>query len=99
MHRTLLAALTLGAALHAAAQSDFPNRPITMLVGFAPGGAADVTARVVAKKLAENLGQPVTVENKGGAGGNTVHQQLSTTAPDGYTILLGSVGPLAISPH
>ena len=83
----------------ALAQADFPNRAITLLVGFAPGGAADVTARIVAKKLSENMGQPVTVDNRGGAGGNIVHQQVASGAADGYTILLGSVGPLAISPH
>jgi tripartite-type tricarboxylate transporter receptor subunit TctC len=99
MHRLLLAAAVLAASLQAAAQSDFPSRPITMLVGFAPGGAADVTARIIAKKLSDQMGQPVTVENKGGAGGNIVHQQLAGLPPDGYTILLGSVGPLAISPH
>jgi tripartite-type tricarboxylate transporter receptor subunit TctC len=99
MIRRLLAVSLLAVSVSAAAQSDFPSRPITMLVGFAPGGAADITARIVAKKLAENMGQPVTVENKGGAGGNIVHQQVAGSVPDGYTILLGSVGPLAISPH
>jgi tripartite-type tricarboxylate transporter receptor subunit TctC len=99
MHRLMLAALALAASLASVAQSHFPSRPITMLVGFAPGGAADITARIVARKLSENLGQPVTVENKGGAGGNIVHLQMATANPDGYTILLGSVGPLAISPH
>jgi tripartite-type tricarboxylate transporter receptor subunit TctC len=99
MIRRLLSVSLLAVSLSAAAQSDFPSRPITMLVGFAPGGAADITARIVAKKLAENMGQPVTVENKGGAGGNIVHQQVAGSVPDGYTILLGSVGPLAISPH
>jgi len=99
MHRLFLAAVALAASLGAAAQSDFPSRPITMFVGFAPGGAADITARIVAKKLSENMGQPVSVENKGGAGGNIVHLQMAGSNPDGYTILLGSIGPLAISPH
>jgi tripartite-type tricarboxylate transporter receptor subunit TctC len=99
MIRRLLSVSLLAVSVSAAAQSDFPSRPITMLVGFAPGGAADITARIVAKKLTENMGQPVTVENKGGAGGNIVHQQVAGSVPDGYTILLGSVGPLAISPH
>lgn len=100
MLRFLFALFVLcSAAPEARAQADFPNRPITMWVGFAPGGAADITARIVAKKLAENMGQPVLVENKAGAGGNIVHQQMAAAAPDGYTILLGSVGPLAIAPH
>jgi tripartite-type tricarboxylate transporter receptor subunit TctC len=70
-----------------------------MLVGFAPGGAADAAARIIARKLSENLGQPVNVDNRGGAGGNIAHQQMAAAAPDGYTILLGSVGPLTIAPH
>jgi tripartite-type tricarboxylate transporter receptor subunit TctC len=100
MKRLLLAVAALVACAPALAQSDFPTRPITMLVGFAPGGAADTLARIVAKKLSDNMGQPVVVENKGGAGGNIVHLQVANATPgDGYTILLGSVGPLAISPH
>jgi tripartite-type tricarboxylate transporter receptor subunit TctC len=92
-----IAALVFAGA--AAAQSDFPSRTITMLVGFAPGGASDTAARIIAKKLSENLGQTVVVENKAGAGGNIVHAQMAASAPDGYTILLGSVGPLAVAPH
>lgn len=97
---TLTALVALEACAPALAQGDFPTRPITMLVGFAPGGAADTLARIVAKKLTDNMGQPVVVENRGGAGGNIVHQQMASAATaDGYAILLGSVGPLAISPH
>jgi tripartite-type tricarboxylate transporter receptor subunit TctC len=70
-----------------------------MLVGFAPGGATDTAARIIAKKLSENIGQTVVVENKAGAGGNIAHQAVAIAPPDGYTILLGSVGPLAVSPH
>ena len=100
MRRSILALAATLASWSAVAQSDFPSRPITMLVGFAPGGAADTLARIVAKKLSDNMGQAVIVENKGGAGGNIVHHQIaSAPAADGYTILLGSVGPLAISPH
>jgi tripartite-type tricarboxylate transporter receptor subunit TctC len=99
MFRQLLAAAALAASVPVFAQGDFPNRPITMLVGFAPGGAADAAARIIARKLSENLGQPVNVDNRGGAGGNIAHQQMAAAAPDGYTILLGSVGPLTIAPH
>jgi tripartite-type tricarboxylate transporter receptor subunit TctC len=99
MRRLLHAAAALLFAGTAAAQSDFPSRTITMLVGFAPGGASDTAARIIAKKLSENLGQTVVVENKAGAGGNIVHAQMATAVPDGYTILLGSVGPLAVAPH
>ena len=99
MKSLLHAAAALLFAGTAAAQSDFPSRTITMLVGFAPGGASDTAARIIAKKLSENLGQTVVVENKAGAGGNIVHAQMATATPDGYTILLGSVGPLAVAPH
>ena len=99
MKRLLLAAAALALAGAAAAQSDFPTRTVTMLVGFAPGGATDTAARIIAKKLSENLGQTVVVENKAGAGGNIAHQAVATAQPDGYTILLGSVGPLAVAPH
>ena len=99
MKRHLLAAIAIFFAGVAAAQTNFPNRTVTMLVGFAPGGATDTAARIIAKKLSENLGQTVVVENRAGAGGNIAHQQMATAVPDGYTILLGSVGPLSVAPH
>jgi tripartite-type tricarboxylate transporter receptor subunit TctC len=99
MKRLLLAAAALLFAGAAAAQSDFPNRTVTMLVGFAPGGASDTAARIFAKKLTENLGVSVVVENKPGAGGNIAHQAVAAAPPDGYTILLGSMGPVCVAPH
>jgi tripartite-type tricarboxylate transporter receptor subunit TctC len=99
MKRFAALAAALAFAGTALAQSDFPSRQMTILVGFAPGGATDTAARIIAKKLSENLGQPVVVENKPGAGGNIVHHQMATANPDGYTILLGSVGPLSVAPH
>ena len=97
--RHLLAA-TLCAMLGLAHGQDIPKKQITLLVGFAAGGAADHAARVVAKKLTENLGAPVVVENRAGAGGNIVHQQVARgEGADGSVILLGWVGPLAIAPH
>jgi tripartite-type tricarboxylate transporter receptor subunit TctC len=99
MKRLMLAAAALALAGAAAAQADFPTRTITMLVGFAPGGATDTAARIIAKKMTENIGQSVIVENKPGAGGNIAHQFVANAAPDGYTILLGSVGPLSVAPH
>ncbi|MGZ5660306.1 MAG: Bug family tripartite tricarboxylate transporter substrate binding protein, partial [Usitatibacter sp.] len=85
-----------GAAI---AQGGFPSRPITVVVGFAAGGATDTAARIIARKLSENMGVSVVVDNRAGAGGNIAHQQVANAAPDGYTILLGSVGPLAVAPH
>jgi len=98
--RSLIAAL-LGAlfAAGAAAQGAFPSRPIVMVVGFAPGGGTDTAARIVAKAATEALGQSVVVENRAGAGGNIAHEQVAKAAPDGHTILLGSVGPLTVAPH
>ena len=98
--RSLIAAL-LGAlfAAGAAAQGAFPSRPIVMVVGFAPGGGTDTAARIIAKAATEALGQSVVVENRAGAGGNIAHEQVAKAAPDGHTILLGSVGPLTVAPH
>ena len=64
-----------------------------------PGGGTDTAARIIAKKLSENLGQPVVVENKAGAGGNIAAQHIATAPPDGYTIHLTSVGPMTVAPH
>ncbi len=88
----------LGASL-AQAQAFPPAKPITLVVGFAPGGAADAAARLIAKKLGENIGQTVLVENKAGAGGNIAHQQVAAGPADGTMLLLGSIGPLTIAPH
>jgi tripartite-type tricarboxylate transporter receptor subunit TctC len=77
----------------------YPARPITMVVGFAPGGGTDTASRIIAKKLAEYLGQSVLVENKAGAGGNIATDYVVKAQPDGYTILLASVGAMAITPH
>ena len=98
---TRLLAMTLGllAAGGALAQAPYPARPISMVVGFAPGGGTDTASRIIAKKLSENLGQSVLVENKAGAGGNIATELVVKAAPDGYTILLASVGSMAITPH
>jgi tripartite-type tricarboxylate transporter receptor subunit TctC len=77
----------------------FPVRTITMVVGFAPGGGTDSVARVVAKKMGESVGQTVIVENKAAAGGTVATHQVAKSPPDGYTILLGSVGSIAVWPH
>jgi tripartite-type tricarboxylate transporter receptor subunit TctC len=78
---------------------ELPKKSITMYVGFAAGGGADTSARIIAKKLSENIGQPVIVENRPGAGGNIVHGTVATGPSDGSVILLGSIGPLSIAPH
>ncbi|HUR88253.1 MAG TPA: tripartite tricarboxylate transporter substrate binding protein [Ramlibacter sp.] len=92
-----LAALWLAAGVHA--QEFPPKKAVTMYVGFSPGGAADSSARLIAKKLSENIGQTVIVENKPGAGGNIAHQITAQGPTDGSVILFGSIGPLTIAPH
>jgi tripartite-type tricarboxylate transporter receptor subunit TctC len=95
-----LAAVALAAFVQlVCAQGGYPSRPITMVVGFAPGGGTDTVARIVAKKMGDSIGQTVIVENKAGAGGTVATNQVAKSPPDGYTILLGSVGSLAVAPH
>ena len=98
----MTAALAAGLSLFAAAASaqEFPpKKPVTMVVGFAAGGSADIAARVIAKKLGENIGQTVVVDNKPGAGGNVAHAQVANGPADGSMLLFGSIGPLSIAPH
>jgi tripartite-type tricarboxylate transporter receptor subunit TctC len=96
--RTIFATTALALAGPVGAQN-FPSHPVTLTVGFAPGGGADTAARLIAQKLGENIGQPVIVENKAGAGGNIAAQHIAGAAPDGYTIHLTSVGPMTVAPH
>jgi tripartite-type tricarboxylate transporter receptor subunit TctC len=95
-------AVTLGALFtlsNVMAQATYPSRPLTMVVGFAPGGGTDIVARIIAKNLGEQLGQSVVVDNKAGAGGNIATDFVARAEPDGYTLLLGSVGSLTVAPH
>ena len=91
INRRNTVALLLGATLAAAgwAQS-FPNKPLRIVVPFGPGGVADITARTVAQKLSQNIGQPVVIENKPGAGGVGAADLVAKSTPDGYTMLLMS---------
>ena len=97
--RFLLGAAAFALAGTSFAQANFPTRGVLLTVGFAPGGGTDTAARIVAKKLSENIGQPVVVENKAGAGGNIAAHHVATAPPDGYTIHLTSVGPMSVAPH
>ena len=98
MIRTAAVVLLL-AGTSAFAQAPYPSRPVTTLVGFAPGGGTDITARIVAKKLPSFLGQNVVVENRPGAGGNIATDAVAKAAPDGYTLVLSTVGSLTVAPH
>jgi tripartite-type tricarboxylate transporter receptor subunit TctC len=94
-----MAAAACCMAASAYAQDFPPAKPVTMVVGFAPGGAADAAARLIARKLGDNIGQTVVVENKAGAGGNIAHQLVASGPADGSVLLFGSIGPLTIAPH
>jgi tripartite-type tricarboxylate transporter receptor subunit TctC len=83
----------------AALAQPYPSRPINMVVGFEPGGGTDTVARIIAKTLGEQLGQQVIVSNKAGAGGSIATDFVAKSLPDGYAILLGNVGALAVAPH
>jgi len=84
-------------AAGAAAQGSYPNRPITVVVGFTAGGSTDIVTRLVAEEMRKTWGQPVVVDNRPGAGGNIGAAIVAKAKPDGYTLLVGSVGPLAIN--
>src|SRR6516165_1868298 len=90
-------ALALWATL-APGQADYPNRPVKMIVPFAPGGASDFVARIISPKLGELLGQTIVIENKPGASGNIGMEAAAKSPPDGYTIYLGNIGTIAINP-
>src|SRR5258706_11135446 len=95
------AAVALAAALIqpavSTAQSDYPNKPIKLIVGFAPGGSTDIVARIVAQKLTERLGQSVVVENRAGAGGTIGADLTPEAAADGYKLTLGTPSPHPIA--
>src|SRR5215472_15163218 len=77
---------------------DYPTRPITLIVPYAPGGGNDVLARGIAEPMSKTLGQRIVIENRGGAGGSIGTRQVATAAADGYTLGLGGTGTLAIDP-
>ena len=94
---TLLLFAALAVAFPLSAQ-EYPAKPVRILVGFAPGGATDIVARAVAPRLTAALGQQVIVENRPGAGSNIAAEIVARAAPDGYTLLMGTIAALAINP-
>ena len=101
MRKTLLTlAVVLAAAMPVGplTAQDYPTRPITLVVPYAAGGGNDVLARTVAEKMSQTLGQQIVIENRGGAGGSIATRQVARAAPDGYTLVIGGTGTLAVNP-
>jgi tripartite-type tricarboxylate transporter receptor subunit TctC len=103
VHRRLLAlagtaALGALASPHVYAQA-WPGKPITLIAPYPPGGGVDTVARLIGERLATRLGQPVNIDNKPGAGATLGAIALARSAPDGYTLMLGSIVDYAIAPH
>lgn len=97
--RSVVMLVLAGFAMTGMAQEGYPNRPITLIVPSAPGGTTDFTARLIAEPLSRVLGQPVVVENKGGASGNIGGQAVALAKPDGYTLLVAYSGYQVGNPH
>ena len=102
LHLSRRAALACSLAVLASAQvvaqeASYPSKPITIVVGYPPGGSTDLTGRVVATELGNRLGVPVVIENIGGAGGAIGAQKVASAAPDGYTLLVGASNEIAIN--
>ena len=98
MKRFFAVAAGMAFAAAAAAQG-FPSKPVTIVVGFEPGGGTDTVARIVAKTLSDDIRQQVVVENRAGAGGDIAVDYVAKSAPDGYTLVLANVGALTVNPH
>jgi tripartite-type tricarboxylate transporter receptor subunit TctC len=94
--QALLCAVLAAVTASAAAQQ-YPVRPVRFVLGFAPGGASDTMARAIGTQLSQGLGQPVVIDNRAGAGGNIAAEIVARSAPDGYTMLLGNNGILAVN--
>src|ERR1700716_3949614 len=96
-HRILAIALAVLAQTQTAGADVYPSRPIRLINPTAPGGTAEPIARVIALKMSESLGQSVVVDSRGGAGGTVGTATAANSLPDGYTLLLGVVSPVAIN--
>src|SRR6267378_242301 len=92
-----LTSLAMAPIGRAWSQETYPSKPIRILVGFGAGGGNDLLARIVAQKLSEDIGQPVVVENKPGAGGRLAVEYMQSQPADGYTLLVGATGQLAVA--
>src|SRR5215469_4251048 len=80
------------------AAADYPSRPVSLAVAFTPGGASDVLARILGRKLEQILGEPIVIDNRPGAGGNVAAEMVAHATSDGYTLLIGNNAILATNP-
>ena len=97
LYRLLLVALAMANVYPALAET-WPTRPIRFIVPFAPGGGGDVVGRIIGQRMSEQLGKPLVIDNRAGGGGTLGCELAAKAAPDGYTLLLGNVGPIAVGP-
>ena len=95
----ILGIVTLSCLALVVQAADYPDKPISILVGFPPGTSTDFVARILGERLSKELGQPIIVKNRPGVGGSLAVSELAKTKPDGYTIALSASGPLGINPH
>jgi tripartite-type tricarboxylate transporter receptor subunit TctC len=94
-----IAALSASAVALAQTGGNYPSKPVRVLIGFAPGGPADMVGRLITPRMSENLGQQLVIENRGGAGGTIAAELVAKAPPDGYTLGIGSSGNLVMAPH
>jgi tripartite-type tricarboxylate transporter receptor subunit TctC len=98
MLRTLISVLGALLASGAFAQSQYPSRPLHLVVGFAPGGASDIISRAMSEPLSRSFGQPIIVDNKPGAGSSLAAELVAKSAPDGYTVMIASPSAVFVNP-
>src|SRR5262249_35265209 len=96
---TLLGGATLVAAPLLATAQDYPNRPVTLIVNFPPGGSTDAMARIIREPLSQALGHSIIIDNRNGAGGTTGAAAVANAKPDGYTLLLSVNSPLTMNKY
>ena len=97
--RILLAFFILIGVANTALGQSWPSRPLRLVIPFAPGGGADIAGRVIGQELSDVLKQPVVIENRAGAGGTIAPNNVAKSTPDGYSLVLGHLGGIAIAPH
>jgi len=96
--RSKLVAFTIALCCASAAQAQYPSKPIRLVVPFAPGGSSSIIARAFSTEMSKGLGQQFVVENKPGGGGNIAMEDVARAEPDGYTLIIGHIGTLAVNP-